>query len=219
MYDLCMTNAPATPVARHFEIVTLDAYDSYQGNAPAVVYESEWNEEATNAQHADAVAALVADAPAALITKLRRRKTNAEFVVTARPTEPLRINGRTGRVLKPRTRKSTPPATRKENDMTTTMTAPIAKGEARRQRAAVIAKSRKALEAKAAAPTVAARKARASAKAAPLVTVAELAALLSTTPRALRSFLRSTDQGTGKGSRYSFTARQVDAITKAWLAR
>ena len=125
---------------------------------------------------------------------------------------------------KTHTRKSTPSA--KEADMTTTITPAISKGEANRQRRNVIAKSRKAMEAKAAAPVVAARKARATRVAARTAempaptgktyTVAAVADMLAINPRALRSFLRSTGKGTGQGTRYGFTPAEAKAIVAAY---
>lgn len=47
-------------------------------------------------------------------------------------------------------------------------------------------------------------------------TTATIAAELSTTPRELRKFLRSLDQGVGKGSRYALpaTKREIEKMRK-----
>lgn len=69
----------------------------------------------------------------------------------------------------------------------------------------------------AAKPTTA--KATPAAKAPAGITVAQLAEQLGTSPRALRAFLRSTERGTGRGSRYEFTKAQAATVTKAWNTR
>lgn len=53
-----------------------------------------------------------------------------------------------------------------------------------------------------------------------MMTTTELAATLDTTPRTLRKFLRSQEQGVGKGSRYALPSgkREVAKIAKQFAA-